>query len=69
MGFEKVALDEEHEERVDFLERVEDPQEVSRVSMGCYSEEVAEGRREEGGKLLFGEKFEKGWFGSIKCAG
>ncbi len=32
------------------------------MAMGCDGEEVAEGWREEGGKLGFGEKFEERGF-------
>lgn len=54
-GAEVVALDEEGEERVDFVVGVEDAQEVAGMAVGCDSEDVAERRGEEVGELLFGE--------------
>jgi len=36
-----VSFDEEGDESVELIERVEDAEEVARVSMGCDGEEVA----------------------------
>ncbi len=38
------------------------------MSVGCKSEKVAEGGREETGELLFGEEFEDGGLGRIDRA-
>jgi hypothetical protein len=46
-----MPLYEQHYHRVDFIEGVEDGEEVAWVAVGGDGEEVAEGRREEGGEL------------------
>ena len=55
--FEVMTLDEEHEEGVDFIEGIEETEEVAGMAVGCESEEVAEGGWNEGGELVFGEDF------------
>lgn len=56
VGAEEVALDKEEEGGVDFIEVVEDADEVAWVAVGGDGEEVAEGGREQGCELLFGEE-------------
>ena len=59
---EIIFLDNKSEERVDFVEVVEYAEEVAWVAVGGDGEEIAEGRRQERGELLFGEEFEEGGF-------
>ena len=54
-----MTLHKEHHKRVCLIEGVEDGQQIARVSVRGDGEEVAEGRREEGSELLFGEEFEQ----------
>lgn len=54
--FEVVPLNSKHEKRVNLIERIEQAQEISRTTVSSYSQEVAKGRWNERGQLLFGEK-------------
>jgi len=57
-----VPLHEEHEQGVELVEGVEDPEEVAWMAVGGDGEEVAQGGRDEGCELSFGEEFEEGGF-------
>ena len=50
---EIVALDEQHEERVDLIVAIENADQVSRVAVGGDGEEVAQRRLEELAQLCF----------------
>ena len=50
---EVVSLDEEGEEGVDFVEGVEDAEEVAGMSVCCDGEEIAQRGRDECCELLF----------------
>ena len=57
-----MALHQQHEQGVDFVEGVEHGEEVAGVSGGGDGEEVAEGGGQQGRELLFGEELEEGGF-------
>lgn len=52
-----MAFHEKREQGVEFVEGVEGAEEVAGTAVGCEGEEVAKGRGDEGGKLLFREEF------------
>ena len=58
-GFQVVALDEEHAQRVKFIEGVEYSEKITRVSMGCDGQKVSQSGRQEGVELLLRENLEK----------
>ena len=62
VGAQEVALHDQHEQRVDFIEGVEDGQEVAWVAWCGDGEEVAQRWGEQGGELLLGEELEEGGF-------
>ena len=57
---EVVALDKDGGEGVELVERVEQAKEVAWVAVRGEGEEVAQGGREKGCELLFGEELEEG---------
>lgn len=59
-GGQVVALDEEHEQGVGLVERVEHGQEVARRAVGGVDEQVAQGGRQQGRQLLLREKLKEG---------
>ena len=47
-----MAFDEEGDKGVEFVEGVEDAEEVAGMSMGCDGKQISKGRRYEGAQLL-----------------
>lgn len=67
MCLQVVSFHYYHKQCVEFIERVQHLQEISRMSMSCYSKKVSERRRDERGELGFGQEFEKRGLVVIKC--
>lgn len=53
----EVALHDQHEKRIELIKGVENSEKVAGPAMGGYNQEVAEGWRDQGGELLFGQQF------------
>lgn len=54
-----MALNEQHEQRINFIVAIENADQVARVPVGGDSEQVAQRRAEELAKLGFREQLEK----------
>jgi hypothetical protein len=52
-----VPLNGKHEKGIEFIKRIQDSQEIPRISMRGYGQEIAKRWGNEGGELLFGEEF------------